>query len=101
MRCDPSVTGCLDDVWIQEEQAVNQMTDIAQLRSRGGSSQYDVEFDPGRGTLWGFFNPGGAPCFNLGLLADLGAHDSASEANNGPGVLQGGMHKAHYYVAAS
>ena len=80
---------------------MNQMTDIAQLRSRGGSSQYDVEFDPGSGTLWGFFNPGGAPCFNLGLLADIRAHDSALQANNGYVLHQGSMHKVHYYVAAS
>jgi DSF synthase len=82
---------------------MNQMTGINNLRSPYGraSSQYEVEFDPVSGTIWGFFNPRGTPCFSLSLLADIRAHDSALQANNGHVFHQGAMHKAHYYVAAS
>jgi DSF synthase len=82
---------------------MNQMTEIAHLREPYGrsASQYEVEFDPGTGTIWGFFNPRGTPCFNLGLLADIRAHDSALQANNGHVLYDGAMHEAHYYVAAS
>src|SRR3990172_5649693 len=41
------------------------------------NSQYEVEFDASTGTLWGYFNPNGNPCFSLGLQADIRAHDSA------------------------
>jgi DSF synthase len=80
---------------------MNQMTDIAHLRSRGGSSQYEAEFDPTNGILWGFFKPRGTPCFSLGLLADIRTHDSALQANNGYVLHEGSMHKVDYYVAAS
>jgi DSF synthase len=78
-------------------------TEAAQLRLPYGraSSQYEAEFDPVTGTIWGFFNPRGTPCFNLGLLADIRAHDSELQANNGHVLYQGAMHKVHYYVAAS
>ena len=82
---------------------MNQMTEIANLRfpcNRQGSN-YDVEFDPTTGTIWGFFNPKGAPNFSLGLLADIRAHDSTLEKNRGTVEFSGEMVKANYYVAAS
>lgn len=82
---------------------MNQMTEIANLRSPCGrsNSQYEVEFDPTTGTLWGYFSPRGTPCFSLGLLADIRAHDSTLQANKGQVLFEGSMHKTHYYVAAS
>ncbi len=82
---------------------MNTMTDIASVRSFYGrsNSEYEVRFDPETGTLWGYFNPAGAPRFSLSLLADIRAHDSALQANNGHVLHQGSMHKANYYVAAS
>ena len=82
---------------------MNQMTEIANLRfpcSRENSN-YDVEFDPTTGTIWGFFNPKGTPNFSLGLLADIRAHDSALEKNHGTVQFAGERVYANYYVAAS
>ena len=82
---------------------MNQMTEIANLRfpcSRENSN-YDVEFDPTTGTIWGFFNPKGTPNFSLGLLADIRSHDSALEKNHGTVQFSGEMVNANYYVAAS
>ncbi len=82
---------------------MNQMTEIANLRFPCGvpNSNYDVEFDPTTETIWGFFNPRGTPCFNLGLLADIRFHDSTLQANSGHVRIAGDLHKASYYVAAS
>jgi DSF synthase len=82
---------------------MNQMTEIANLRlpCSGENSNYDVEFDPTTGTIWGFFNPKGTPNFSLGLLADIRAHDSALEKNHGTVQFAGEMVNANYYVAAS
>ena len=31
------------------------------------NSQYETEFEPATGTVWGYFNPrNGAPCYSLG-----------------------------------
>lgn len=82
---------------------MNAMTEIANLRTSCGrrNSQYEIEFDPETGTIWGFFNPRGTPCFSLGLLSDIRAHDSTLEANKGQVMHEGRLHKASYYVAGS
>jgi DSF synthase len=82
---------------------MNQMTDFANLRAPYGrvDSEYEVEFEAQTGTLWGYFNPVGAPRFSLSLLADIRAHDSALQSNDGHVLHGGAMHKANYYVAAS
>jgi DSF synthase len=82
---------------------MNQMTELANLRSPYGrnASEYESEFDPDTGTIWGYFNPSGAPRFSLSLLADIRAHDTALQTNNGHLLHEGAMHKANYYVAAS
>jgi DSF synthase len=82
---------------------MNAMTDVAHLRLPYGrvGSQYEVEFDPEYGTLWGFFNPSGTPCFSLGLLNDIRAHDSTLQLNSGKVLFEGEMHDANYYVVGS
>jgi DSF synthase len=82
---------------------MNAMTELANLRIPFGSadSQYNVEFDPEYGTLWGFFNPRGTPCFSLSLLNDIRAHDSLLALNRGKVLFEGELHSANYYVVGS
>jgi len=65
------------------------------------NGQYQTEFEPGTGAIWGYLNPKGNACFSLGLLKDIHAHDSALVANDGK-VEVGGVHqKAEVYVLGS
>lgn len=65
-------------------------------------SQYQTEFEPATGTIWGYFNPkDGAPCFSLGLLRDIAAHDELLTLQRGQVALEGHSYEASYYVAAS
>jgi DSF synthase len=64
-------------------------------------SQFEVEFDPEYGVIWGMFNPKGMPCFSLGLLDDIRAHDEQLELNKGRVLFEGETRDAHYYVAGS
>jgi DSF synthase len=65
-------------------------------------SQYQTEFEPATGTVWGYFNPrDGAPCYSLGLLKDILAHDRALMANDGKVDVEGALHSVNYYVTAS
>jgi len=64
-------------------------------------SQFEVEFDPEYGVVWGMFNPKGTPCFSLGLLNDIRAHDEQLELNRGRVLFEGETRDAHYYVAGS
>jgi len=66
------------------------------------NSQYETEFEPATGTLWGYFNPrDGASCYTLGLLKDILAHDRELVANNGKVEVEGMLHSVNYYVTAS
>jgi DSF synthase len=66
------------------------------------SSQYQTEFEPATGILWGYLNPReGAPCFSLGLLKDVAAHEEALAANNGRVQVNGETFDVSSYVAAS
>jgi len=58
---------------------MSNMNDAIGLRIRYGNTngQYETEFEPATGTVWGYFNPRGRPCFGLGLLRDIRSHDSA------------------------
>ena len=51
---------------------MSNMRDAAFLMARvpygKTNTQYQAEFDPATGTIWGYFNPRGTPCFSLGLL---------------------------------
>ena len=64
-------------------------------------SQYETEFEPTTGTIWGYFNPRDTPCFSLRLLKDIRAHDEALARNGGQVELEGQWCKANHYVAAS
>ena len=65
-------------------------------------SQYETEFEPANGTLWGYFNPRqGVPCYSLGLLNDILEHDRELMSNHGKVDLDGMLHTVNYYVTAS
>jgi DSF synthase len=66
------------------------------------NSQYQTEFEPSSGILWGYLNPReGAPCFSLGMLREIAAHDEAFAANNGRVQVNGETFAVSTYVAAS
>lgn len=66
------------------------------------NSQYQTEFEPATATVWGYFNPkDGAPCFSLGLLKDIAAHEVEFAANRARLSLGGEMMQASHYVVAS
>jgi DSF synthase len=65
-------------------------------------SQYETEFEPATGTVWGYFNPKeGAPCYSLSLLKDILEHDQQLVANKGHVDFDGMLHRVNYYVTAS
>ena len=64
-------------------------------------SQYDTEFEPATGTIWGYFNPRGTACFSLGLLKDILAHDQALVRNGARVEIGGEMQQVSCYVTAS
>ena len=82
---------------------MSNMRDAIGLRVPFGktNTQYDTEFEPATGTLWGFFNPKGTPCFSLGLLKDIRIHDNALALNGGKVEFEGQSQKVNYYVAGS
>ncbi len=82
---------------------MSNMHDVMGLRVPYGkiSSQYQTEFEPGSGTIWGYFNPRGTACFSLGLLKDIRTHDNALAVNGGHVDVDGEMCKASSYVLAS
>jgi len=63
--------------------------------------QIEVRFDPEHAVAWTYLNPSGAPCFNLGLLEELRAHDSTIEKNGGRILYKGELRQIRYYVGAS
>ena len=63
--------------------------------------QIEVSFDPEHAIAWTFFKQPGVPCFNLGILNELRAHDTAIEASGGRLLYNGELHQIRYYVAAS
>jgi len=65
------------------------------------NTQFNSEFDSSTGTIWGYFNPKGTPCFSLGLLKDIRMHDSLLETNAGHVQFEGAMHEANFYVVGS
>ncbi|TAK80272.1 MAG: enoyl-CoA hydratase [Betaproteobacteria bacterium] len=65
-------------------------------------SQYQTEFEPATGTLWGYFNPkDGTPCYSLGLLNDILEHDKELVANGCQLDIEGVAYPVNYYVTAS
>jgi DSF synthase len=65
------------------------------------TSQYETQFEPATGTIWGYFNPRGTACFSLGLLKDIRVHDEALAASNGEVDINGQLMRANHYVLAS
>src|SRR6267143_3198972 len=63
--------------------------------------QIEVKFDPENAVAWTFLKPSGVPCFNLGILEELRAHDSAIEANGGRLLYKGDLRQIRYRVGAS
>ena len=81
---------------------MSDMSDATGLRgSCKAYSDVQYEFEPATGTIWGYMNQRGNPCFNLGLLKDLRAFGGELTANSGHVEFEGAMHKANYYVAGS
>jgi DSF synthase len=82
---------------------MSNMRDVVGLRVPYGKakSQYQTEFDPATGTVWGYFNPRGTPCFSLGLLKDIREHDAALAVNGGYADVNGVPSKVRYYVCGS
>ena len=81
---------------------MSDMRDAVGLRAgwkRFAETQY--EFEPATGTLWGYMNQRGNPCFNLGLLKEIRSVGNELTANSGHIDFEGAMHKVHTYVAAS
>ena len=65
------------------------------------NSQYETEFEPATGTVWGYFNPRGTACFSLGLLKNILAHDQRLAANGARVDIEGTPQEVNYYVTAS
>src|SRR5436190_2179551 len=83
--------------------AMSNLRDAIGLRVSYGNaeSQYQTEFEPATGAIWGYFNPRGTPCFSLGLLRDIRQHDCALVANGGKVDVGGDLMSAKYYVCGS
>ena len=82
---------------------MSNMNDVFGLRVPYGkiNSQYQTEFEPATGSVWGYFNPKGTACYSLGLLKDIHAHDVQLADNGGRIEFGDGMHPVHYYVTGS
>lgn len=63
--------------------------------------QIDVRFDPELAVAWTYMKPNGAPCFSLGMLEELRAHESALESCGGRLLHDGDLRQVHYIVIAS
>src|SRR5690242_9299187 len=84
--------------------AMSNLNDAMGLCVRTGksNSQYETEFEPATGTLWGYFNPkDGTPCYSLGLLNDILEHDNRMMANQCRVEVDGIAFPVHNYVTAS
>ena len=82
---------------------MSNLRDALGLRIAYGQpgSQFQTEFEPASGTLWGYFAPTGRPCFGLGLLKDIRTHDIALAMNGGKVQIEDELHEVRYYVCGS
>jgi DSF synthase len=64
-------------------------------------SPYESAFEPALGTVWTYLNPKGLPCYSLGLLKAMCAHDERLVANGGRIEVEGEMRQVDYYVTCS
>src|SRR6267143_3653516 len=85
------------------EKAMSNLRDAVGLCIPYGkaNSQYETEFEPATGTIWGYFKPRGTACFSLGLLKDIRGHDSALATNGGKVEGERVTFAASHYVLAS
>src|ERR1043165_7058747 len=65
------------------------------------NSQYETEFEPATGTVWGYFRPRGTACYSLGMLKDILAHDQQLVANDARVDIEGVPQQVNYYVTGS
>ena len=70
-------------------------------RARTGARQIEQEYDGERKALWTFMNPGGTPCFNMGLLNEIRSSDKLFEANGGRIDIDGTLCPVDFHVGAS
>jgi DSF synthase len=87
-----------------EDKDMSNMRDAVGLCLPYGkaNSQYETEFEPATGTVWGYFNPkDGVPCYSLGLLKDILEHDDQLVKNRGKVEVEGELHEVSHYVTAS
>lgn len=82
---------------------MSNMSDVFGPRLPYGkiNSQYQTEFEPATGTVWGYFNPKGTACYSLGLLKDIHQHDVRLADNGGKVEFAGTQQPVHYYVTGS
>jgi DSF synthase len=81
---------------------MSDLRDAAGLRGTCKSyADVQYEYEPATGSVWGWMNQRGNPCFNLGLLKDIRSFGSDLTANSGHVEFEGSMQKVHYYVAGS
>lgn len=82
---------------------MSNMSDTVNLRVPYGkpNAQYQTEFDPTTGTVWGYFKPRGTACFSLGMLKDILAHDEKLVINAGQIEIDSQLHRVNYYVTGS
>ena len=82
---------------------MSNMNDAAGLRAPYGKahSQYETQYEPSTGTVWGYFNPRGTACFSLGLLKDIREHDQRLAANGGSIEFEGALRPVNFYVCGS
>jgi DSF synthase len=82
---------------------MSNMSDATKIRLPYGkaNSQYQTEFDPATGTVWGYFKPRGTACYSLGMLKDILGHDEKLVANRGQIEIDGTLHRVNYYVTGS
>lgn len=63
--------------------------------------QLDLEYDYDTQSLWAYMKPAGAPCFNLGMLAEIRETDRALERCKGMIERHGEVLPVKYHIAAS
>ena len=81
---------------------MSNMHDAVGLRSTYKTlKETHYEFEPASGTLWGYMQQRGNPCFNLGLLKEIRTVGGELTANGGHIEFEGAMHKVNTYVGAS
>ena len=64
-------------------------------------TDYETEYDPEYGILWGFINPHGGPNVSQQLLEDVSKHDREFRSNGGRVSYEGELCPVNYYVAGS